>query len=36
MRQHLDGNYAIQAGVAGFVDFSHAACAERRDDLIGS
>ena len=32
----LDGNDAIQTGVARSVDFAPAACAERREDLIGS
>ena len=32
--QHLDGDGAIQAGVAGFVDLTHAPSAERGVDLI--
>ena len=32
--QHLDGNGAVQAGVGGFVDLTHAARAERGFDLV--
>ena len=34
--QHLDGDGAIQASVAGFVDLAHAPCAEGGFDLIGA
>ena len=33
-RQNLDCHGAIQARVVGAVDFSHAACANGRDDLV--
>src|SRR5215471_3063597 len=32
--QHFDGDAAIQARVAGLVDFAHAAGAEERHDLV--
>lgn len=32
----LDSDRAVQAGVAGFVYFAHAAGANRRDDLVGA
>jgi hypothetical protein len=31
---YLDGNGSVQPSVAGFVDFAHAACAERGDDFV--
>ncbi len=34
--QHLDGDGAVQAGVAGFVDFAHPARAEGGEDLVGA
>ena len=33
-RQHLDGDGAVQAGVTGFVDLTHAARAEGGDNFI--
>jgi hypothetical protein len=33
-RQHLDGDLASQAAVAGAVDLAHAASAEELDDLV--
>src|SRR5207344_2330854 len=33
-RQHLQGDEAVQAGVARLVDLAHAAGAQRRDDFI--
>ena len=37
MRQeHLDGDRAIQAGVGGFVDFTHASSTELGLDLVGA
>ncbi len=35
-RQHLDGNFAVQALIAGTIDLAHTASAQRRDDLIRS
>src|SRR5262249_7425589 len=32
----FDRNDAIEAGVACFVDFAHATCADGRKDLVGS
>ena len=32
--QHLDGDLAAEARVAGAVDLAHAACAERRHNLV--
>jgi hypothetical protein len=32
--KNLDGNDAVQAGVARAVDFSHAACTERCKDFV--
>ena len=34
--QDLDGDGAVQAGVAGFVDLTHAARAEGGLDLVGA
>src|SRR5579862_7990060 len=34
--QHFDGDRSVQARVAGFVDFTHAARAERLKDLVGT
>jgi hypothetical protein len=34
--EDLDGDGAVQAGVAGAIDFTHAAGAERRFDFIGA
>ena len=34
--EHLDGDRAVQAGVAGFVDLTHPPSAEGGDDLIRS
>ena len=36
LRQHLDGDGAVQAGVAGFVHLTHAARANGREDLVGA
>ncbi len=33
-RQHLDGDRALELGVAGFVHLAHAASPEGGDDLI--
>ena len=33
-RQHLDGDLALQVGVGGAIDLSHAACADGGQDLI--
>jgi hypothetical protein len=33
--QDLDGDGAVQAGIAGFVDFTHTARAGGREDLVG-
>src|SRR5262245_57885894 len=35
-RKHLDGDGAVQPRVARFVHLTHAAGAQRRDDLVGS
>ena len=35
-RQHLDGDGALEAGVAGLVDLAHAAGADGADDLVRS
>ena len=35
-RKELDGNDAVQAGVAGAVNLAHAARPERGNDLVGS
>ena len=35
-RQHLDGDRSRQPRVRGFVDFAHAAGADRGDDFVGS
>ena len=35
-RQDLDGDVALQLGVAGAIDLAHAANAERRDDFVGT
>ena len=32
--QHIDGDRAVQARVAGFVDLTHAPSADGRDDLV--
>ncbi len=34
--QHLERHHAIEARVAGLVDLAHPACAEARNDLVGS
>ena len=34
LRQHLDGDRALERGVAGFVHLAHAAGPEGGDDLI--
>ena len=34
--QDLDGDGAVEAGVAGFVDLAHAARAEGDVDLVGA
>ena len=34
--QDLDGHGAVQPGVPGLVDLSHAAGANQRDDLVGA
>ena len=34
--KNLDGDSAVEAGVARAIDFSHAAGAERRDDFVGT
>ena len=34
LRQHFDGDGALQAGVAGFVDLAHAPGAQEGFDLI--
>jgi len=34
--QPLDGNDAIEAGVARLPYFAHAACADGREDLVGA
>ena len=34
-RQHLDGDVAAEARIAGPIDLAHAAGAEQRDDLVG-
>ena len=34
--QHLDGNVASEAGVAGFVDLAHSAGAEGLNDFVGT
>ena len=31
---YFDGYGAFEAGVAGFVDFAHASCAEHGDDFV--
>ncbi len=36
LRQALDGDGAVEAGVAGFVDLAHAACAQGGVDLVGA
>ena len=37
MRQeHLDGDGAVEAGVAGLVDLPHASCTKGRLDLVGA
>ena len=33
--ENLDGNGAVETGVAGTVNLGHTACAERRLDFIG-
>ena len=33
--EDLDGDGAVETGVAAFVDFPHASSANRREDLIG-
>jgi hypothetical protein len=33
--QLFDGDNAVQSGIAGLVDLTHAALADRRDDLVG-
>ena len=35
MRQeHLDGDGAVEPGITGLIDFSHAACTKRRENLV--
>lgn len=34
--QHLDSHASFQRGIAGTIHVSHAACTQRRDDLIGT
>lgn len=36
IRQNLDGDVALQPGVVGSVDFTHAAFAERAGDFVRS
>ena len=33
-REHFDRNRAVEPRIASFVDFTHPAAAERRNDLI--
>ena len=35
-RQDLDGDRAIEAGVARLVDFSHSSSADRGEDFVGA
>ena len=35
-RQNLDGDGAVEASVLGAIDLAHAACAERREDFVGT
>jgi hypothetical protein len=32
--EDFDGDGAVQAGIAGFVDFAHSSCADRREDFV--
>ena len=34
LRQDLDGDESVQTRIAGFVDFSHAALTEQRNDFV--
>ena len=34
LRQHLDGDIALQLRIAGAIDLAHAAGTERRDDFV--
>jgi len=34
LRQHLDGDRAVETGVAGFIDFAHAAGSEGREEFV--
>ena len=34
--QDLDGDVAIELGVAGAIDLAHSACPERRENLVGA
>jgi hypothetical protein len=33
---NFDGNDAVQSGIPGFIDLSHASCADWRKDFVGS
>ena len=35
-RNHLDGDHAVEAGVAAAIDLAHAADAEERQDFVGA
>jgi hypothetical protein len=34
LRQDLDGDFAVQLVIAGFIDFAHAAFAQEAEDLV--
>ena len=34
--QHLDGDGAVEAGIAGFVDLAHTPCPNGSEDLVGA
>ena len=36
LRQHLDGDGAVQAGVSGSIDLAHAAFADLGGDAVGA